>query len=95
MLSGPAQGGDEREKSSVMRVAGDREIERDAQRLVGDAVIVEEIVVRIGAVGQRGDIGAHQRLGARGQLGERRRDRVVAVFVEQRMRAAARRDRAR
>ena len=68
-------------------VAADRQVERDAQRLVGDAVIVEEIVVRIGAVRQRGDVGAHQRLGARRERLERGGDRVVAVFVEQRVHA--------
>ena len=32
---------------------------------IGDAVVVEEIVAGVGAVRQRGDVGAHQRLGAR------------------------------
>ena len=46
-------------------VARDGEVERDAERGIGDAVVVEEVVVGIGAVRQRGDIGTHQRFGAR------------------------------
>ena len=64
MLSGPAQGGEEREKSSV--IASPAMVRSSAMRqlLVGHAVIVEIILEAVDAVGQRGDIGAHQRLGA-------------------------------
>ena len=65
MLSGPSQGGAEREKSSVMRSPAIVRSSAIGERLVGDAVIVEEIVAAVGAVGQRRDIRAHQRFGAR------------------------------
>ena len=68
-------------------VALDGEIERDRQRKIGDAVVVEKIIIAVGTVRKRGDIGAHQRFRPRGQRGERRRDRVVAVLVEQRVQA--------
>jgi len=65
------------------RVAGNDQIERDAQRHIGDAVIVEKIVVRIGAVRQARDIGAHQFFRARGQEIERRDNQFIAVILEQ------------
>ena len=45
-------------------IAGDREIERDAKRLVGDAVIVKKVVAAVAAVRQRGDVGPHELLRA-------------------------------
>ena len=87
MLRGPWQGGAEREKSRRSRSPFDGEIERDRQRKIGHTVVVEKIVIAVGTVRKRGDIGAHQRFRARGQRGERRRDRVVAVLVEQRVEA--------
>ena len=53
MLSGPAQGPEEREKVERHFVTGDRQIERDRQPLVGDAVIVEIVLETVGAIGQR------------------------------------------
>ena len=55
---------------------------------VGHAVIVEEVVATVGAVRQRRDVRAHQRLGARAQRCKRGRDDLVAVFVEQGVQAA-------
>ena len=88
MLSGPSQGGAEREKSSVMRSPAMVRSSAMRSGSIGDAVVVEEVVAGIGAVRQRGDVGAHQRFGACGQRRERGRDGLVAVFVEQRVQAA-------
>jgi hypothetical protein len=41
------------------RFSGDGEIERDAQRLIDDAVVVEEILGAPGAIGKRAQIAAH------------------------------------
>ena len=65
------------------RVAGNDQIERDAQRHIGDAVIVEKIVVRVSTVGQVGDIGAHQLFSTRGQEIERRGDQFLPIVLEQ------------
>src|SRR5580704_7867127 len=43
------------------------EVERDPQRRIAHTVIVEEVVAAVGAVRQRSNIGAHQRLRARAQ----------------------------
>ena len=82
MLTGPAHGG--AREIERHRLARDREVERDAQRHVGDAVVVEEIIGAPGAVGKRAQIAAHLPRRAGAQLGERRAHRRLAPFVEQR-----------
>ena len=65
MLSGPAQAA--RSARSRASCASPAMVMSSAmrQRLVGDAVIVEEVVEANSAVRQRRDVGAHQRFGAR------------------------------
>ena len=69
--------------------------ERDRQRLVDDAVGIDEGLRAVDAVGNGGDVGAHQLGGAAADLGDRRDDRVVAVAVEQLGQPLARRPSAR
>ena len=69
-------------------VAGDGQVEGDFQRRVDDAVIVEEILDAVGAVGQVGDMGAHQLAGAGLELAKRAGDGVGAEFAEQRRQPA-------
>ena len=56
-------------------------VERDSERRIAHAVIVEEVVAAVGAIRQRSNIGAHQRLRARAQRGERRADGVVPILI--------------
>ena len=83
MLIGPWQGGEEREKSRLRRVARNRQVEGDQERLVRDAVVVEMVLERIGPIRQAAEAGAHQRLGAVGQRREGAGHGIVAVFVEE------------
>ena len=75
-------------KIETRRVARDRQVERDQERLVRDAVVVEMVLERIGPIRQAADAGAHQRLGAVGQRREGAGDGIVAVFVEERAKPA-------
>jgi hypothetical protein len=52
-----------------------------SERRIAHAVIVEEVVAAVGAIRQRSNIGAHQRLRARAQRGERRADGVVPILI--------------
>ena len=84
MLSGPAQGGEVREKSSVMAIARNRQIERDGEPALADAVIVEIILEAVVAIGQGCDMRAHHRLGAVGQRIERGEHRFITIIIQQR-----------
>ena len=67
--------------------AADRQVERDAERLIGDAIVVEIVVEGVGAVRATRRFGSHQGFGAR-RKGFERPYGVVTVFVEQRMQTA-------
>ena len=84
LFIGPWQGGLRARQIEVADRCrlGDRQPDR--QRLVDHAVAVDQGLARVGAVRDLGDLGAHLLLGAGAQLGDRRRDRVVAIAVEQR-----------
>ena len=89
MLSGPGAGGRGAREVELHPVAGDGQVERDVQGVVGDAVIVEEILEGIAAIRQ----GARSRLrisaSARSEKASRRcATRRRAVFVEQRVEPA-------
>ena len=63
--------------------AADRHVEHDLERLVHDAVAVDEARRSVGPVRDAVDVGAHQPLGARLELGDRGIDGFDAVAVEQ------------
>ena len=62
---------------------GDREVEGDGERGVGDAVVVEHVVEAVGAVRQRADGVTHEGFGAIRQRTEGFSDGGVAILVEQ------------
>ena len=96
MLSGPAQGGEQREKSSVIASPA---IVRSSAILSGSSMmpsLSRKSSKRVGAVRQLRDV-ARASAPRRGRAAApmRGRDGRVAVFVEQTRAGGARRDRAR
>ena len=66
----------------------ERHIQRDFQRLVNDAIVVEEILRAISTLRQLAHQRPHQPRGAHPQLGERGKHHARRVFREERVHAA-------
>ena len=82
-LSGPGAGRRRAREVQRQRFPVDREVERDLERFVAAAVVVDMVLEGIGPVGQLGNQGPHLPARAARNLLHRGGDGVVAEAVEQ------------